>query len=181
MVLMILWALLGMLVLFLLLVFSREALQKKFKIKICAICSTVSLTWITLLVLKLFLGVKEIDNLFVGILMGGSLVGIMYLFEKKAKEAGKGRLLWIKFLIILFGVYLIYLFLSEVYNLVFWLVLLASVILLIYIVVSIKGEEKEGSGKSKGRKNGDWNIGKKHSKLNKEIKKLEEKFEHCCD
>jgi hypothetical protein len=170
MVLTILWTTLGILVLFLVFVFLRKIIQKKLKLKICAICAAVGLTWITLLILKWsgFL----IDNLLIGILMGESIVGIMYLFEKKIKEAKKENLLWLKVFIILIGTSLVYLLLSEFYGLGFWILLLISFVFLIYILISMK---------SSVRKKNKWVVEHKYGKFSKEIKKLEEKFEHCCD
>ncbi len=54
------------------------------KLKVCALCATVSSTWLGLLVMKL--SGFEIDPLIIGILMGGSAVGIMYLLEQKMSE-----------------------------------------------------------------------------------------------
>lgn len=51
---------------------------------VCAICASVTTTWITLLVL--FQAGFAIDPLVIGILMGGSGVGAMYLLEKKLEE-----------------------------------------------------------------------------------------------
>tara|TARA_Y100001958_G_C21101391_1_gene451233 strand:- start:151 stop:588 length:438 start_codon:yes stop_codon:yes gene_type:complete len=60
------------------------ALRSIFSLKICALCASVSLTWITLLFL-FYLG-YEINPVFVGILMGGSVVGVMYFLEQKLPE-----------------------------------------------------------------------------------------------
>jgi hypothetical protein len=56
-----------------------------FSINVCALCASVSTTWIVLLVL-LYTG-SAIDPLLIGILMGGSIVGVMYLLEEKLPEA----------------------------------------------------------------------------------------------
>lgn len=55
-----------------------------FSMKVCALCGAVSLTWITLLFL--FYLKYAIDPVFIGILMGGSVVGSMYLLEQKLPE-----------------------------------------------------------------------------------------------
>mgnify|MGYP003394444353 CR=1 FL=1 len=53
------------------------------RLKFCAICVTVSLTWLTLLIAWL-LGFF-IDPLLIGILMGESVIGLYYLIEKKTE------------------------------------------------------------------------------------------------
>ncbi|MCR4260908.1 MAG: hypothetical protein NUV96_01000 [Candidatus Colwellbacteria bacterium] len=53
-------------------------------LKVCALCAAVSTTWLGLLVMRL-IGF-EIDPLIIGIFMGGSAVGIMYLLEKKMSK-----------------------------------------------------------------------------------------------
>lgn len=69
--------LIGITVLFAILI----ALRSIFPLKVCALCGSVFLTWISLLVLG-YLG-YEIPMVFVGILMGGSVTGVVYLLEQK--------------------------------------------------------------------------------------------------
>ena len=83
------------------------ALRSIFKMQICALCAAVSTTWILLLAL-LYMG-KGIDPLVIGILMGGSAVGLMYYLENKLPE--KYHLLKFPFLITL--ILLIYLLLAQ--------------------------------------------------------------------
>lgn len=52
--------------------------------RFCALCVGVSLTWLWLLVARLFGRVD--DALLIGILMGGSAVGLMYLLERRLPE-----------------------------------------------------------------------------------------------
>lgn len=52
--------------------------------RFCALCVGVSLTWLWLLVARLF-GLVD-DALLIGILMGGSAVGLMYLLERRLPE-----------------------------------------------------------------------------------------------
>jgi hypothetical protein len=75
--------------------------------QICALCAAVSTTWILLLAL-LYMG-KEIDQTLIGILMGGSAVGLMYYLENKLPD--KYHLFKFPFLITL--ILLIYLLLSQ--------------------------------------------------------------------
>lgn len=83
------------------------ALRSIFKMQICALCAAVSTTWILLLAL-LYMG-KEIDQTLIGILMGGSAVGLMYYLENKLPD--KYHLFKFPFLITL--ILLIYLLLSQ--------------------------------------------------------------------
>ncbi len=69
------------------------------KLKVCALCAAVSTTWFGLLAMKL--SGFDADPLIIGILMGGSAVGIMYLLEKKMSE--KYSILKFPFLLSLFA------------------------------------------------------------------------------
>ncbi|MEX0931880.1 MAG: hypothetical protein WDZ88_03975 [Candidatus Paceibacterota bacterium] len=60
------------------------ALRTVFSLNICALCGAVFLVWLTLLVL--FYLDYAIDPVLVALLMGGSIVGSMYLLEQKLKE-----------------------------------------------------------------------------------------------
>ena len=81
---MIVYVLFSIVIIYLLLVLIKDFAYKKTKIKICAICGAVSLTWVVMLILAL-LG-YNIDKLLLGILMGESIVGIMYSLENKIKN-----------------------------------------------------------------------------------------------
>ncbi len=71
-------------VLFFSLLILKNIFLKKLKRKVCVLCAAVSLSWIGLLILH-YLG--RFDNMVVvALLMGGSLVGIFYLVERKVKE-----------------------------------------------------------------------------------------------
>lgn len=91
--------------LFLVIALLNPSIEKIFKKKICAICATVSLTWIALLIAKYFGYV--VDNIIIAILMGESITGIMYLFEDYAKRKNK-KLVILKVFIILLGTLIVY-------------------------------------------------------------------------
>jgi len=59
-------------------------LRSLFNLKICALCGAVSATWIVLLVM-FYTGIFN-NPIILGILMGGSVVGTMYLLEQKLPE-----------------------------------------------------------------------------------------------
>ena len=53
-------------------------------LKVCAICSAVSLTWLGLLITHAF-GIHG-EVVWLGILMGGSVVGLMYKLDEYWKK-----------------------------------------------------------------------------------------------
>lgn len=59
-------------------------LRKLFSWRICALCAAVSITWITLLIMS-YAGI-EIDSQLITLLVGGSVVGILYLLEDRLEE-----------------------------------------------------------------------------------------------
>ncbi len=79
--------LIGITVLFFILLVFKQFLPKKKKDKFCVICASISLTWITLLVLYY---IKLFDNLIIlSILIGTSITGIYYLVESKVNKRMK--------------------------------------------------------------------------------------------
>lgn len=162
-----LWVLAAILSLFLLLTFTREVIKNKVGIKLCSICTAVSLTWIALLILKLS-GYK-VDTLLLGILMGESITGAMYSFETTMKQRNKNNLLWLKIVIITGGTLLVYLLLTQGFSTPFLITAVASIVFagIVYILSN--------------RENHEDLIQERHGKFSEEIKKLEEQLEHCCD
>lgn len=55
------------------------------RLKFCAVCVAVSITWITFLMLRLF--GYDIDPRLIAVLMGESVVGLYFLLEKRAPES----------------------------------------------------------------------------------------------
>lgn len=92
------------LVLFFILVFLKPYIVKLTN-RFCSICASVSLTWIILLILKILN--YNIDPLVVGILMGGSSVGLMYSFEEYGKKHNK-TLLPLRIIILLISFLIVY-------------------------------------------------------------------------
>jgi len=88
----------------------RKRLEKFIPFRFCAICYSVSLTLIALFLLDAS-NLFEVDPVLISILMGGSVVGIMYRLEKYFKD-NKLRNFWIVrigfvVLAILFSYYLL--------------------------------------------------------------------------
>ena len=104
MVKMILYVLLSIILFYFLFALLKDFIYRVIKIKICAICGAVSLTWIILLILK-FIG-YEIESLLLGILLGQSVVGIMYYLEDKIKN--KLTLSFVRLSTILIGTLVVY-------------------------------------------------------------------------
>lgn len=73
-------AILSVVVLFAVLAALRSALR----LRVCALCAAVSITWLALLAL-LYAG-KNVDPLIIGIFAGGSAVGLMYFLGEKLSE-----------------------------------------------------------------------------------------------
>ena len=58
--------------------------KKLLKLDICAICAAVSSTWLALL--ALYYAGYRIDPLMPAILMGQSVTGLMYMYERRVKK-----------------------------------------------------------------------------------------------
>jgi len=87
-------------------VFTGENIKKITKIKICALCAAVLLTWVTLLILK-FLG-YNIDILIIGILVGQCIMGITCKLEKRMQDKFAIAIMKISIVIIgTFGAYML--------------------------------------------------------------------------
>lgn len=74
---------LGIIVLFFMILVIKSFVRKEF----CAICSSVSLTWMFLLVVYWF--GKFDDSVLIALLVGQSVLGVFYLAEKKSSDALK--------------------------------------------------------------------------------------------
>ena len=75
------WLLLGITALFFILLIIKNIFNIK---KFCAICLSISLTGIALLILY-FLGIFS-DKIIIAILMGHTSLGLYYVLEKKARK-----------------------------------------------------------------------------------------------
>lgn len=132
--------------------------------KICAICAAVSLTWLGLFLL--WLAGLKIDLLLIGILMGGSVVGIMYAAEGYFKQRKWRRFWLLRILIIIFGFGLVYSLLSKEWSVV--ILFLALILMGTPVILSI--------ARTNGRKES-ARGGKAKNKASLELEKL---LEDCC-
>ena len=153
-------------ILFVIFAFLRKPISDMFNFKICSICAAVLLTWLMLFVLG-FMGYK-VNNILIGILIGESIMGLMYMFENAAKRYEKKGLLWLKVFIILLGTYLAYLLLNDDIGYLFISLLVFSLLLSVLVIDRLKDKKTTIDVK-------------KDSKMTQNIRKLEEKLEHCCD
>lgn len=124
--------------------------------KLCAICTAVSLTWLGLLI-TYFIGWHH-DLLLIGILMGGSVVGFMYKLKKYFIGRDLTNFWLIRILIISFGFSSIYFLLNMEWNKLMWLTIVA-VLISFFTLFFIKSK-----------------------KVNNVISDdLQDKLDHCCD
>jgi len=128
------------------------------KTNICPLCVVVSGLWLTM-TFGVAWGILSLDTLLVPIslLMGGTIVGIGYYGEKRCWWAASHPLLW-KSLIIVIGMPLAYMFVSNLSK--------GLVVIVLFVLVLIA----HFLFKSPAR-----NFGGAES-----IKKIEKQMEDCC-
>ena len=128
------WILIGISLLFFLILAVKSLIGNK---KFCVICISVSLTWITLLVLY-FLKIFP-DKIIIAILMGHTSLGLFYLWEKKVREKFKiFRLpLLLSFIFIIYSILEIFSFNSLIFLIILW-----SLFFIIYLFRTKKGVRK---------------------------------------
>lgn len=129
-------------ILFILFIISRKYIEKIINHKLCALCASVSTTWIILLILRLLN--FNIDNIIIAILMGESVTGIMYnLTNKNLKKANPIRNLFV----IILGT-------ALVYSVIKWDFEMLSLIVLVpvFLLTLITGISKKGPVSKFGKK-----------------------------
>ena len=119
-------------------------------LKVCPICAGVFITWVWLLG-AYFLG-YQINLMIPALLMGGSVVGIAYQLEKKARNLSAERLLLWKVLFIPAGFVTAYSLLAQL-----WTALLFAIAFLFLVSFLLLSE----SGKTKPREETAGEIEKK--------------------
>lgn len=125
-------AIFSIIILFFAFALSKADIEKTLKIKVCAICYAVGFTWLGLLILN-FANLIEIDKTLIAVLMGGSVVGIMYRLIKS----------WYLQLVELTGGFLaVYYLLNEKWeNLFFSIVIFILIAGLLFIFFGIKNSQ----------------------------------------
>lgn len=157
------YAILSITILYFLLALFGGFIKKIVGRKICAICAAVSLTWFSLLILRL-LGFG-IDILVVAILMGQSVVGLMVKLENYFDQKGLPKFWLVRILIITGGTLFVYWLLKEDYT----LLLLLSISSSLFLVFVLSIIPKEVSKKQINSK-----------EFQKATAKLEKLMEDCC-
>jgi len=95
--------------------FVREPLSKLIGFKICAICAAVSGTWVLIWLTRVMFN-YTVDKLILAILMGQSVAGLMYTFEKHIKKNKyDNKWLLLRILVITLGALFVYLTVKYMY------------------------------------------------------------------
>lgn len=129
-------------------------------LKICAICTAVSLTWLGLLA-GFLLGWHD-NLLLLAILMGSSVVGLMYKAEKMFQKKKLTNFWLVRLLIIILGYLAVYLLLTSAWSNLL-LLAIVSILLGFFSLFFIKKELAQEINLSKAKKY------------------LKDKLDHCCD
>jgi hypothetical protein len=124
--------------------------------KVCAICTAVSLTWLGLLIGYLLGWHNEIA--WVGILMGGSVVGLMYKLDNYWQKNNYSGTWLLKLTIVVFGFWLVYVIIIQEWRNLAWLAPLA-------VIVGAVGTI----------------LLRSHATKKHVPSKLQHKLDHCCD
>lgn len=114
--------------------------NKVLPFQVCPVCAGTFLTWVWL-VSAHFLG-YEINLVIPALLMGGTVVGVMYKLEKKFSNLPAGRLLLWKVVFVPAGFVAAYGVLEQLWTAV--LLVLAFVFLLSLALLSLRGESASG-------------------------------------
>ncbi len=131
----------------------KKPIERIIPLKICAICSAVSVTWGVLLLGYLF-ELFPVDPILIGVLMGGSVVGIMYKLEDNYKKR-KLRNFWIiRICVITLGFLAVYYILSKRWEPLVLIVVLSVVVAIVAPVISKKETSKKDSVEKKFKKMG---------------------------
>lgn len=146
--------------------------------KICAICAASSSTWLILLILKLLN--FQIDTTIIGVLVGGSTVGIMYKLEEYFKKNNLRHFWIIRVSEICTGFFIAYSLAKWDQVYILPALLLFSFTLVTIIMLSILQKKKTTKNDKESTKQQKKNKNAKEKKKEDAIKKLEKSLEDCC-
>ncbi len=127
-------------------------------LKICAICTAVSLTWLGVFIMYILNIHNEV--VWLGIMMGGSVIGLMYKVDEYMKKNNYKRIWLIRLFIVVFGFLFVYFLIEKSRQTFFWLIPLA---LVSFTVVFLFLQKKSTTG---------------DAELSAE---LQDKLDNCCD
>lgn len=125
-------------IIYILVALIKPHIQAKLPFNLCAICVAVSLTWLILAAVWLFVDLYDYD-IQIGILMGMSIVGLMYKFESYFKQQKLQHFWFVRLILILGGFYSINLFLEKNWNMLALVVItgVLSVAIVTFLLQSI--------------------------------------------
>ncbi|NQV12060.1 hypothetical protein HQ524_01730 [Candidatus Uhrbacteria bacterium] len=134
-------------IIFLLVVLFKPHISKLLKWNICAVCVSVSSTWVVML--ALLSANVIVDATPIAILMGMSVTGFMYKLEAYYKSH-KLRHLWFSRLVVILGGFLSVIVLLQRNWQVFLLVGISSILLLVIATFLTQGTTHEDAVESAG-------------------------------
>lgn len=148
---MIIYALVSITALYFILAFLGNTIKRIIGRKICAICAAVSLTWLGLLFL--WSTGFNIDPLVIAILMGQSIVGIMYKTEEYFEKKKLKKFWLIRILIITLGTLFVYLLLNKMwFGFSILITLSLPLALILWLAIFTGKEERRERGGRRERK-----------------------------
>lgn len=141
---------------------SKDSIKKFVPFKVCSICYAVSITWVGLYLADL-ISLLEVDSSLIGILMGGSIVGIMYSLEKHFVANDLQKFWLVRIVWFSLGTLLAYYLLTQNWD----YTLLIVILLILFSTASLIFSKPKEEGKDE--------------KHNSAIANLSKKLEKCCD
>ncbi len=126
----------SVLVIFFFVAFVKPYLKKYVPFNLCAICISVSLTWIVLVMLWQFGYIVDVTP--IAVLMGMSIVGIMYKLEALYKKNHLKHLWVTRLIIILGGLYTVIFLLQNRWDIAL-LIIVASLLIIMTISFLLQG------------------------------------------
>lgn len=160
----IIYPILSITILYFLFAFLSGYIKKLIGKKVCAICAAVSLTWLSLLIL--WLAGFNIDALVIAILMGQSIVGIMYNSEEYFEKKKLKKFWLVRILMITLGTLFVYLVLNKMWFGFSILITLSLPLALILWLAIFTGKEEKRERRGRGKR--------------KAALDLEKLMEDCC-
>lgn len=134
-------------VIFFLIAFMKPVLKKRVPINLCAICISVSLTWISLLILWR-IG-YAVNASLIAVLMGMSVVGSMYKIEAIYTKNHMKHLWAVRLIMILGGLYTVIFLLRNKWDIAL-LIFIASLLTIVTISFLLQGVSHADALKTAG-------------------------------
>lgn len=134
--------------------FLKPYIQPKLPFNVCAVCASVGITWMILLIL--WLAGFSVSLIPIGILMGMSVAGFMYKMEGLYKKRGIKNFWFVRLVIVVSGFYFVLNLLEKNFN---WVLMIAVLFVLLVSLATflfqgtthddvVKEQEKSGKDSS---------------------------------